>query len=191
MDNSEIEFLRRENERLRKALDEQRQVSITSPSLINNHELISDMCRYAEGLLPKETIKKKWREIIDEKTWNELGSDETLVQAIETEKVRRIRNGQTKREKAQSLIVKTPEILDSIAQDASASPRHRVDAIKTLDGMSDTGPQAVPPADRFIIRIDLSADAKLRSTEPDPKDIITIEATRPAAIADQSEDDWK
>jgi hypothetical protein len=189
---NELEQLRREIERLQKIINDKQQITNPPASLIDNHELIFDMCRYAEGLLPKEAVKKKWRELIDEDTWKHLSKDDALVDAIEAEKIRRIRNGQAKREKAQSLVVKTPEILDSIASDKSASPRHRVDAIKTLDGMSDTGPQAAPPADRFYIRIDLSADAKLRSAEPDPKDIIVIDATRPAAITDKIEnDEWK
>jgi hypothetical protein len=66
-----------------------------------------------------------------------------------------------------------------------------VDSIKALDALADPGPQTAPPADRFIIRIDLSADAKLRSAEPDPNDVIVIDATRPAAIASKTEDDWK
>jgi hypothetical protein len=48
--------------------------------------------------------------------------------------------------------------LDSIASDVSASPRHRVDAIKTLDGMAAVGPAGVPAADRFIINIVLNSD---------------------------------
>jgi len=191
MDN-EIEQLKREIERLQKALNDRQQVSVASPSLIDNQELITDLARYAEGLLPKEAVKKKWREIINEDTWKHLSKDDALVDAIEAEKIRRIRNGQAKREKAQSLVVKTPEILDSIASDKSASPRHRVDAIKTLDGMSDTGPQATPAADRFVIQINLGEDYKLRfdkSIAPvaNDKDVEIIDTT--PQLTDQSRND--
>jgi len=182
MDN-EIEQLKREIERLQKALNDRQQVSVASPSLIDNQELITDLARYAEALLSKEAVKKKWREIINEDTWKHLSKDDALVDAIEAEKIRRIRNGQAKREKAQSLVVKTPEILDSIASDKSASPRHRVDAIKTLDGMSDTGPRAAPEmGERFSIVINLGEDYKLKfdkSIAPvaNDKDVEIIDST--------------
>jgi hypothetical protein len=47
--------------------------------------------------------------------------------------------------------------------------------------------------DRVVIHIDLSADAKLKGIEPDPRDIIHLEVTphkTPAAITDKT-DDWK
>src|SRR6516164_10430319 len=184
----ELEHLRKENERLRKALDAKQQVSVASPSLINNHELLEDLARYQEGLYTQQQVKKRWREVIDEKTWNELGSDDELVRAIEARRVQRVRSGAFKRESAQKHIIKAPDILEKIMSDDSANARHRVDSIKALDALADPGPQTAPPADRFIITIDLTGDSKLRSAEPDPNDVITIEATRPAAIADQSED---
>jgi hypothetical protein len=178
-----------EAERLRKELEAKQQIASPPSSLINNSELLIDMARYAEGLYTREQIKKKWREVITEDTWKKLGEDDTLVDAIEAEKIRRIRNGQAKREKAQSLVVKQVETLDSIASDKSASPRHRVDAIKVLDGMSDTGPHATPTADKFVIHIDLSGDCKLKGVEPDPKDIINLEVTLPQkTITDGSDD---
>ena len=55
--------------------------------------------------------------------------------------------------------MKGPDILDSIATDSAASPRHRVDAIKVLDGMASTGGEAAAgQSDRFIITINLSGD---------------------------------
>jgi hypothetical protein len=184
----ELEHLRKENERLRKALDAKQQVSVASPSLINNHELLEDLARYQEGLYTQQQVKKRWREVIDEKTWNELGSDDALVEAIEARRVQRIRSGAFKRERAQQHITKAPDILEKIMSDDDANERHRIDAAKVLDSLADPGPQSTPPADRFIITIDLTADAKLRSAEPDPHDIITIDATpRKTPI----EDDWQ
>src|SRR6516164_10522669 len=110
MDN-EIERLKREVERLQKALEAKQQVSVASPSLINNHELIEDLARYQEGLWTQQQVKKRWREVIDEKTWNELGSDDELVQAIEARRVQRVRSGATKKELAQMHIVRGPNRL--------------------------------------------------------------------------------
>ena len=190
MDN-ELEHLRKEVERLQKALNDRQQVSVASPALIENQALLEDLARYSEGILSQQQVKKRWQELIDEKTWETLGSDDALVQAIELEKARRVRSGAAKRERAQQHIVKAPDILEKIMSDDSANAPHRVDSIKALDALADPGPQAAPPADRFIITIDLTADAKLRSAEPDPNDVIVIEATKPpAAITDKSEDDW-
>ena len=193
MDN-EIEQLKREIERLQKALNDRQQVSVASPSLVDNQELIADLARYAEGLHSKEAVKKKWREIINEDTWKHLSKDDTLVDAIEAEKIRRIRNGQAKREKAQSLVVKAPEVLDGIMMDTSASARHRVDAIKTLDTFADNGPKDTSSGDRFVIQINLGEDYKLRfdkSIAPvaNDKDVEIIDNTPQELLTDQTRND--
>jgi hypothetical protein len=123
-------------------------------------ELIADCARFAEGTLTEAQVRKKYR--FNENAWEALGADDALVEAIEAEKLRRIRDGSAKREKAQLLVVKGPAILDSIASDASASPRHRVDAIKTLDGMAAGGPAEAATQDRFIITINLGTDSSGR-----------------------------
>ena len=134
-------------------------------------ELIVDCVRFAEGILTEQQVRKKFR--FDAGAWEALGSNEELIEKIEAEKLRRMRDGSTKREKAQLLVVKGPTILDSIASDVSASPRHRVDAIKVLDGMAANGPTAAPEADRFIIQINLGSDVLKfdKSIEINPNDI--------------------
>ena len=132
-----------------------------------------------------------------ESAWEALALDDELVRAIEAGSVRRIRDGSSKREKAQALIVKGPDILDSIASDVSASPRHRVDAIKALDTFAANDPgQNAPAGDRFIIQINLGEDVSLkfnksiRPLEPgeiDPDDSDTTPTI--AAIAANKKDD--
>jgi hypothetical protein len=190
--STELEQSRNEIERLRKIINDKQQTDGTNPStsLIDNHEFVVDLTRYVEGILTEQQIKKKYR--FNDDTWTKIGEDETLIEAIETEKIRRIRSGMTKRERAQQHIVKAPDILEKIMSDDNANARHRVDSIKALDALADPGPQTAPPADKFIITIDLTADAKLRSAEPDPADVIVIDATprkTPAEIADKTEDD--
>jgi hypothetical protein len=118
-------------------------------------ELIVDCCRFAENILTEQQVRKKYR--FDASAWEALGSNEALIEKIEAEKLRRMRDGSTKREKAQALIVKAPGILDGIMSDPAASPRHRVDAIKVLDDFAANGPQTAP-GDRFVITINLGAD---------------------------------
>ena len=140
--------------------------------LEENLEFVADCCRYAENILTEKQVKKKWK--FDDATWEKLGSDGKLIEAVELEKTRRVRTGQQKRERAQLLITKAPDILDSIANDVSASPRHRVDAIKVLDDFSATGPEnTAPAADRFVIQINLGSDVLKfdKSIEINPNDI--------------------
>src|SRR5262249_6876431 len=104
-------------------------------SLLDNLELITDLCRYSEGLLSEAAVRKKYR--FDNKTWEKLAADDALLEAIELEKVRRVRSGAAKREKAQQLVVKACEVLGEIALDPDASPKHKIDAAKTLDAFAD------------------------------------------------------
>jgi hypothetical protein len=137
-------------------------------SLHENSELITSLCRFAEGLETESSVRKRWR--LSEETWELLGSDDELVRAIEEEKIRRVRSGQLKREKAQAHIVRGVDVLATIMDDPKANNRHRVDSIKALDSLTGD-PQAAPEQERIFIRIDLSADTR------DPKDVLTIEAT--------------
>ena len=119
-------------------------------------EFISDLARYAEWLFSEHDVKKKHHLSAD--TWKRLGSNEVLIEKIEAEKVRRIRNGSAKREKAQQLVVQAPDVLGGIMLDASASPKHRIDSAKALDAFAANGPEAAPASDRFQITINLGSD---------------------------------
>jgi hypothetical protein len=135
-------------------------------------ELIVDCVRFAEGLLDERAIRKKYR--FDDSAWEALGSNDELVEKIEAEKLRRVRDGSSKREKAQALIVKAPGILDGIMNDPAASPRHRVDAIKVLDNFAANAPgQSAPATDRFIITIVMNDKVERydKSIKPDASDI--------------------
>src|SRR5262245_64149796 len=91
--------------------------------LEDDHELIENLARYAEGLLSKEAVKKKHR--FEAATWEQLGENDALVEAIEAEKLRRIRNGQAKRELAQKHVVKAPRRLNVIMLDQIGRPSDR------------------------------------------------------------------
>src|SRR5262249_7437806 len=80
-------------------------------------------------------------------------------EAIELEKVRRVRSGAAKREEAQQLIVQAVDVLGGIALDSSANARHRIDASKALDSLADPGPTHAPDSgERFKIVINLGND---------------------------------
>jgi hypothetical protein len=149
-------------------------------SLLTNDIFIADCARFAEGLLDEKAIRKRYK--FTDAMWEKLGADDELFSAIEAERVRRIRNGAAKRERAQQLVVKAPDVLGTIMTDERASPRHRVDAIRTLDQFAGGGPEATPAGDRFHIVINLGADTRLKfnkSVKPDPHDVEIIEHDSP------------
>jgi hypothetical protein len=139
-------------------------------SLIENHEFITDCARYAEGLLSEQDVKKKHH--FDDATWGRLGDDEALIQAIEAEKVRRIHNGSSARERAQQLFATAPSVLGDILHDDGASPRHRIESARELRQIAANGPEAAPASDRFQITINLGADVLKfdKSIAVDPND---------------------
>jgi hypothetical protein len=139
-------------------------------ALIEDREFIVACARYAEGLLSEAAIKKKYR--FDDDTWERLGSDEALIEAIQAEKARRIRDGSTARERAQVLYAETPNVLGSILHDGDASPRHRIESARELRRIADNGPEAVPASDRFQIIINLGDDVLTfdKSIAVDPND---------------------
>jgi hypothetical protein len=116
-------------------------------------ELVADLARFSEELVSEKALRKKYR--LDERMWETLGENDRLVELIENEKVRRVRDGSTKRERAQQLVVKAPGVLGEIMTDPNANPRHRIDSAKVLDDFAANGPQAAAAEARFIIQIDL------------------------------------
>jgi hypothetical protein len=166
---------------------------VTFPTSLDgelDYNFVADLARYADGTLSEAAIRAKYR--LDDTVWASLGDNDKLVRAIEDEKIRRIRSGDTKREKAQLLVTKAPDVLSDILLDAGANARHRIDASKVLNDFASSGPQSAPASDRYIITINLSADGvlhtehfdksiEINADDVDPNDIGTAPIV--AAIA--------
>ena len=75
-------------------------------------ELVTNLARYAEGLLDEAAVKKIYR--FSDEDWDRLGSNDELVEKIQAEKTRRIRNGSSARERAQTLFAEAPAVLGTI-----------------------------------------------------------------------------
>jgi len=146
-------------------------------------ELIVDLSRFYEELLSEAAIRKKYR--FDDKTWEQLGSDDKLVEMVEDEKIRRIRDGSAKREKAQQLVVKAPGVLGDIMNDPNANPRHRIDSAKALDDFAANGPEAAAAGTRFVIQINMGANSETfsKSIKVDPLDEDPYHPTPPEVLA--------
>jgi hypothetical protein len=164
-DQTEIARLKDEVARLQSQLKAQQMpVRSDTASLIKNHELITDCCRFSEGLLTEQEVRKRWH--LTDEDWERAGSDDALVRAIQDEKIRRVRNGSHAKEKAQKVFIKAPDVLDEILSDKSASPRHKIESSRELRAIAAVGPEARPTEERYSIVINLGEDHKLVIDKP-------------------------
>ena len=136
-------------------------------------ELVENLARYAEGLLDEAAVKKIYR--FSDEDWDRLGGNDELVEKIEAEKRRRIRDGRSARERAQRLFAQAPDVLGGILHGDGVSPRHKIESARELRTIAANGPEAAAPAsDRFVITINLGEDHVLKfnkSIAPDPNDV--------------------
>ena len=104
--------------------------------------MIENLARYADGTLTEGQVKA--RHHLTNEAWAAMGESDRLVERVEAAKLRRIRTGITKRERAQLEIIDGPPILGKIMRDPNANERHRINSIKTLDALASTGAEAGP-----------------------------------------------
>ena len=141
------------------------------PAQLEDDELIENLARFADGTLSEAAVKA--RHHLSNDDWAALGESDKLVELVEACKLRRIRTGATKRERAQIEILDAPPILGGIMRDLNANERHRIDSIKTLDALANTGAEAAAAGARFEITINLGSDTERysKSIEINPNDI--------------------
>lgn len=117
---------------------------------------VTDCARNTEGSLTDADVKSKWG--LADQAWENLASNEPLLDAVRAERERRIRNGDAAREAAQWHFAKTPNVLGGILLDEQVSPRHRIEAARELRQAVTNGSDAASgPAEKFVIHIDLGA----------------------------------
>ena len=154
-------------------------VDLKPAPLVEDDELLENLARYADGTLSEAQVKA--RHHLSNDVWEKLGSDDDLVRAVEAAKLRRIRTGATKRERAQIEIVDAPPILSKIMRSPDSNARHVIDSVKALDALATGGAEAAAAGARFEIRIDLGSDTNgnpivetySKSIAVDPNDIDT------------------
>jgi hypothetical protein len=125
---------------------------------IEDDELIENLARFADGTLSEAAVKS--RHHLSNEDWAALGESDKLVELVEACKLRRIRTGATKRERAQIEIVDAPPILGGIMRDPNANARHVIDSVKALDALASTGAEAAAAGARFEITINLGSDTE-------------------------------
>jgi hypothetical protein len=131
------------------------------------HQFAIDCTRFVEGLVTEAQLRKKYA--LDDKEWQALADHEELQRAVGAQKERRIRSGEAAREKAAALFVEAPAVLGDIIKDNTASPRHRVDAIRELRACA-SGAEDTTKADkeRFIISINFGSHKLHKEIELKP-----------------------
>jgi hypothetical protein len=163
------------------------------PIPLEDDELIENLARFADGTLSEAAVKS--RHHLSNEDWAALGESDRLVELVEACKLRRIRSGATKRERAQIEIVDAPPILGGIMRDPNANERHRIDSIKALDALASTGAEAAAAGARFEITINMGSDVEHYSksfavdandTDPDSIDTTNVIA---AITMDKPRDD--
>ena len=91
--------------------DNGRHVDLHGRSIpIEDDELVEKLARFADGTLSEVAVKA--RNHLSNEEWAALGESDRLVELVEACKLRRIRTGATKRERAQI------EIVDAVVQPA-------------------------------------------------------------------------
>lgn len=122
---------------------------------------VTDCCRCAEGLVEDGEIRSKYGLSIE--AWCNSTKDKALVEAVRSERERRVLTGVAAREAAARHFVKTPEILAKIMENQYSNPRHVIESAKEIRAIAVGGgnsPDGFAESTRFVIRIDLSADGK-------------------------------
>jgi hypothetical protein len=153
---------------------------------------VLDVCRLLEDLLSVEALRTKYG-LLDEEIWQALETNEKLQLAIAAAKERRIHDGSAAREKAAHLFLAAPDVLSAIMTDATASPRHRVDACRELRATAQVGSEANTPAsekERFTITLNFGKGHTINKTV-DLKPIAPErdEENKPMKLIERDEED--
>jgi hypothetical protein len=150
---------------------------------------VVDCVRHIEDLVSAETLKTKYA--LNDEGWQALGANEKLQLAVGAQKERRIRNGEAAREKAQALFLAAPDVLSTIVNDTTMSPRHRIDACRELRATAAVSAEASSQTDGERIRISINfgtskiaVDAPMKVVKPEPE-VMTIEHEDAEEIEDE------
>jgi hypothetical protein len=135
---------------------------------------VADCARHTEGLVSDHDIRAKWK--LTQEDWAGLATNTLLLDAVKTERERRIFNGVAAREGAQRHFSKAPSVLSDILTDEQVPPRHRIEAARELRQAAGNGPDpASVPGEKFVITINLGAkqlrfEETIAPLEPSPSD---------------------
>jgi hypothetical protein len=157
-------------------LDAKASKNPTTP-FADDSELVEDLARFAENILSEKEVRKRHR--LDEKAWLAMAEDELLCERIDDRRIRRVRDGSTKRELAQKHVIRGPAVLAEIMDSPSTHAKHKIDSIRALDHLAAVPGQAAgADSSRFIISINIGGDVEVYNKSravklDDPEDVST------------------
>ena len=122
------------------------------------HQFVTDATRAAEGLITDKELAEKYE--LSPADWQSITKDKALGRAVRSERERRVLTGVAARESAARHFVRAPTILAGIMDSEASNPRHVIEAAKEIRAVATAGNGAdrAAKSERFVIRIDLSAD---------------------------------
>ena len=104
---------------------------------LEDDELIENLARFADGTLSEAAVKS--RHHLSNEDWAALGESDKLVELVEACKLRRIRTGATKRERAQIEIVERPQF--SAGSCVTPTPTNGTGSIQSKHSMRLPAPE--------------------------------------------------
>ena len=127
------------------------------------HQFVCDACRAGERIISDRELAEKWE--LSPADFQNLAKDASLGRAIRAERERRVHSGIAAEELAAKHFVKMPTILAGIAENASANPRHAIEAAKEIRQVATGGDNTNRPADTedFVIESTFPATGSLTS----------------------------
>jgi hypothetical protein len=119
---------------------------------------VVDATRAAEGLVTDQELVEKYE--LSPADWQAITKDMALGRAIRLERERRVLTGIAARESAARHFVRAPTVLAGIMDSENSNPRHVIEAAKEIRAVATAGRESdrATGSERFVIRIDLSAD---------------------------------
>jgi hypothetical protein len=116
---------------------------------------VTDCARFTEGLISEHDVKTKWG--LGDEAWQELERNQSVLDAVQRERDRRINNGAAATEAARRHYVNAPLILGDILTNSDVSPRHRIEAAKELRAITSIAGVAEKHKEAFTVVINLGA----------------------------------
>jgi hypothetical protein len=121
---------------------------------------VADCARNTEGAVGDNELKAKWG--LTDTAWQRLSENHHLIEAIRTERERRIATGAATSEAAHREYANAPKVLGGILANENISPRHRIEAARELRVAAATGQRdKLAQPEKITITINLGADENL------------------------------
>jgi hypothetical protein len=127
-------------------------------------EFIADCARFTEELLTESEILSRWG--LDRPEWEALSANAALLDAVQSERARRITKGTAATDAARKYFSEAPHILARIMKDDASQPRHRIEAARELRATATLEEKSQGRAgEKFTVIINLGEERRTYELE--------------------------